>query len=124
MKSYCLILFILLTNCASVSKENTAESVNKLKQNTLTQTDVLVCSNIGGIVKNVCMKGIPVCIQTYKDAGKVCNDGSDCYGDCRIETKFVEEGSTTSGFCNVDDNPCGCFQLVIEGRAQHVLCTD
>lgn len=130
MKITLLILMLcfstILSNASNAGNtdENDANSLNKMKQDALDKIDVLACLNHGGVIKGVCMSGLPTCVQQYLDAGKKCSDSSECAGECRIEHDFVKEKSPAVGYCSADDDPCGCFQVIKSGVAQAALCVD
>jgi len=124
MKVLLLILATLFVGCVPTPEKDMDEPTTDVRQETLSQIDVSACLDKGGVIKNVCMLAVPTCIQSYKDAGKECIDSSDCSGDCRIENEFVVAGAKTAGFCSADNNPCGCYQLVVNGKAEDALCAD
>lgn len=80
------------------------------------------CATIGGNWRPICMMGKPACVVTYKDAGKACSDSSDCSGSCR--TSGAQPGVEARGQCTTNSDPCGCFQLVENGKAGYPLCAD
>jgi len=130
MKITLLILILsFATTIATVSHaseidKSKAEPLNQIKQNALAKIDVLACLNHGGVIKGVCMSGLPTCVQQYLDAGKKCSDSTQCAGECRVEHDFVKKGLPIMGYCSADNDPCGCFQLVKSGIAQATLCVD
>ncbi len=68
----------------------------------------------------------PACVLTFKDAGKACKDGDDCAGDCMAPSSggFAVAGSSVTGVCAVNDDPCGCKQTVEDGKATAAICID
>ncbi|BAJ03234.1 hypothetical protein [Shewanella violacea] len=116
-------LAVLSASAYAIDKSDT-ESLSNMRQAALAKIDVLACLEHGGVVKNVCMMGMPACVQLYMDAGKKCTDSSECAGECRISKDFVDAGVQAVGSCSRDNDPCGCFQLVKSGVADHALCTD
>ena len=124
MKFVLLILIIFINGCAATNEKSMDESMIELRRDALSKIDVLACLDKGGVIQSVCMFGMPSCVEKYMDAGKTCSDNSECAGECRIEDEFVEVGTKTTGFCSADSNPCGCFQLIIDGKAEHALCAD
>ena len=117
-----LVLVILSTGCANTTDNNMEPSKNKIRQDALSKIDILTCLDNGGVIKSVCMLGIPFCIQNHMDAGKACSDSAECSGDCRREDEFVEAGSKAAGVCSADNDPCGCFQIITSGVAQDGIC--
>ena len=88
--------------------------------------DQASCLSNGGEWRPVCRMQQPACVVTFADAGKACTDGDDCSGDCMAKSDggFAQEGSTTPGFCAVNDDPCGCKQTVENGKATAAICID
>ncbi|MFD2168296.1 hypothetical protein ACFSJY_18710 [Thalassotalea euphylliae] len=124
MKFALYILAFIITGCASTSEKSMDEVRQELRLNALSKIDVLACLDSGGVIQSVCMFGAPSCVYRYMDAGKECSDSSECQGDCRIEDEFLEAGTKTTGRCSVDSDPCGCYQLIVNGKAEHGLCSD
>ena len=124
MKFWFFPLAILIHGCAVTAEKSRGESMTELPSNPLSKIDVHACLDKGGVIKNVCMFGLPSCVQKYADAGKTCSDSSDCTGECRIEAGLVEVGTQATGFCSIDSDPCGCFQLIVNGIAKHAVCAD
>jgi hypothetical protein len=82
------------------------------------------CKAYGGNWQPVCLRGNPACVVTFKDAGKSCSDSSECSGRCTVTPGSVPSGTQTRGACTPNSNPCGCFQLVVNGKADFALCVD
>lgn len=80
------------------------------------------CATISGQWRPICMRGMPACVVTYKDAGKSCSDSSECSGRC--QTSGAQPGTETRGQCTTLSDPCGCFQIVENGKAGYPLCAD
>ena len=95
------ITLLILTICFSIIISNAtsagnidkskADSLNTIRQDALAKIDVLACLNHGGVIKGVCMSGLPTCVQLYLDVGKKCSDSAECAGECRIEHDFVKK---------------------------------
>jgi hypothetical protein len=81
------------------------------------------CAMEGGTMQPVCRRQTMQCVIAYSDAGRTCRDGDDCQGDCRAEPN-VANGINMTGRCQADSDPCGCFTLIEDGRAQAGLCVD
>lgn len=65
------------------------------------------------------------CVLKYDDAGKACQDSTDCLGSCQNTDKFVDSGATSqSGQCSVDSSRFGCRQVIEKGVAQPAICVD
>jgi len=82
------------------------------------------CSAISGEWRPICLLGKPACVVTYADAGKSCSDSSECSGRCITSDSGARPGSETRGVCTATSDPCGCFQLVTNGKADYPLCAD
>ena len=84
------------------------------------------CTEKGGEWRPVCRMQQPACVAKFADGGKECSDGDDCAGQClaRSEAGFVQEGKAVTGFCAVNDDPCGCKQTVENGMASAAICID
>ena len=86
--------------------------------------DAEACAAAGGDIRPVCMRGNPMCIVTFPDAGAACTDGADCAnGRCFAEGD-AEMGKQASGVCAPSNDPCGCFTVIEDGVAQPTLCVD
>jgi hypothetical protein len=81
------------------------------------------CATAGGQVRPVCMMQKPMCVISFRDAGKTCSDSSDCSGRCQTEEQVAPMKAAT-GKCTPTNDPCGCFQAVEKGVAQYALCAD
>lgn len=124
MRILLVIIIILITGCATTNDKSMDESIIELRRDALARIDIMACLDRGGVIQSVCMFGVPSCVEKYMDAGKPCSDSTECAGKCRIEDEFVEVGTQTTGFCSADSDPCGCFQLIVKGKAEHALCAD
>lgn len=97
--------------------------VVKEAYNEALSTDPAACKAKNGEIQRVCMLGKPMCVISYKDAGKSCTDSSQCSGRCQTEGGAPPNQPAT-GTCQPTSNPCGCFQLVEKGVAGYPLCAD
>ena len=135
----CLVLAIALAVCAScaVSREPGNDKLDAQAQQQLSRSQTSTsfkwddhagsyeaCQEQGGEVRRVCMFQAPMCVMRYSDADRPCQDGSDCEGKCLYEGDPVEVRTEVSGSCQADDDPCGCFTDVADGRATHTMCVD
>lgn len=88
------------------------------------------CIAAGGSWRPVCMSQTLACVTTYRDAGKKCSDSAGCLGLCLVDEiddcptpdscvirPTPEPGSLVEGKCQIDDDPCGSFIEVRQGRA-------
>ena len=86
---------------------------------------VQACTAKGGAFSQQGMLGCYQCVVTYSDAGKDCQDSSDCQGKCKSTGEFIENGAKNqSGQCASDSSPFGCYQTIEEGVAQPAICVD
>ena len=74
------------------------------------------------------MFGIPACVVPYADAGEACTDSSECEGRCLVDLTNTDAnpavGSSATGICEADTDPCGCWYEVLDGTTQQGLCAD
>ncbi len=107
-----------LAACAPKAVETDAENAVQ----TPTAAD---CAARGGTMQAVGRAQTMQCVVRYADAGKRCTTGSDCAGDCRIEsTPFPEAGAAAVGQCQADSRPFGCHASVENGKARPAICVD
>ncbi len=86
--------------------------------------DPALCRANGGEVRPVCMRGNDYCVVPFSDGGKTCTDGAQCLsGRCFGDGKDDFDAEAT-GTCAANNDPCGCFQLVEDGKATPTLCVD
>ncbi|HOY79266.1 MAG TPA: hypothetical protein PLN33_15730 [Hyphomonadaceae bacterium] len=81
------------------------------------------CTKAGGNVQPVCMMQRPMCVISFRDAGKTCSDSSECGGRCEVDGQ-AEPQKAATGKCTATNDPCGCFQIVEKGVAGYPLCAD
>lgn len=83
------------------------------------------CAANGGKMRPVGRAQTTQCVIAYADAGKPCSTGSDCLGNCRVETApFPEAGRPATGRCQADSQPFGCHATVENGHAGPAICVD
>lgn len=89
-------------------------------------SDEASCKTQGGNWQPVCRMQKPACVTTFSDAGKACTDGSECAGDCMAnpEAPFPTAGTTATGVCATNNDPCGCKQKIEGGKATAAICVD
>ncbi|WP_352337792.1 hypothetical protein [Psychrobacter sp. 16-MNA-CIBAN-0192] len=86
---------------------------------------VQACIAYGGTITKVGRQQCHQCIVTYKDAGKACQDSTNCQGTCERQGEFIAAGTANQvGQCTIDSNPFGCRQLIKKGVAQSAICVD
>ena len=111
----------LATGCFSMKLE-------RERRKALKRIDVEACEAGGGEIRQVCMFGIPACVQIFSDGGKPCRDSSECEGLCSV--RYWEEGNAPKpgqpwvGECEPDNDRCGCSFLVENGLAGQAFCSD
>ncbi len=95
------------------------------------------CLSKGGDWRGVCLVQREQCVIPYSDGGKECSDSSECEGRCLadlttkctesaecIEPKILQPGEEVRGICQRDNDPCGSFIVIKNGRAEPVLHRD
>lgn len=85
--------------------------------------ETAACVARGGNMIPVCLDQAPMCVSPFPDAGRPCDDGDDCIGDCRATTD-ADEGERARGQCQATDYPCGCSINVESGRSEGRFCVD
>ena len=84
------------------------------------------CTNKGGKYSKQGRAGTYRCIVSYADAGKSCQDASDCEGNCNVKQRdFIPAGTpNVEGQCSTNSSPFGCYQSIENGVAQTPICVD
>jgi hypothetical protein len=83
------------------------------------------CVAKGGNWQPEGMAGIPGCVMTSVDAGRVCKDGSECqFKLCTYKGARLEPGSIAYGTCAPTSSHFGCFVSVQNGRVGGEMCVD
>jgi hypothetical protein len=82
------------------------------------------CAAVGGEWKPVCRMQQPACVTTFDDGGKACTDGSQCKSTRCLAAEMGEAGIEATGTCAPNDDPCGCFTLIEDGKTLPGLCAD
>ena len=86
---------------------------------------VQACTAKGGAFSQQGMLGCYQCVVSYTDAGKACQDSTDCQGKCKNTGEFIDANAKNqSGQCASDSSPFGCYQTIEEGVAQPAICVD
>ena len=86
---------------------------------------VQACTAKGGAFLQQGRLGCYQCVVTYIDAGKACQDSTDCQGKCKYTGKFIKSGTKIqSGQCASDSSGFGCYQTIEKGVAQPAICVD
>jgi hypothetical protein len=89
------------------------------------------CDAIGGKIIQVCRTRVERCVIDYPDAGKPCNDFSQCKGGCYMDFEKMcanggdkclgangppNIGEKSSGYCRKNNDPCGNFWKIDGGK--------
>lgn len=83
------------------------------------------CKAKDGKLSKQGVAGIYMCILSYKDAGKACQDSSDCQGQCETKGTYVDYGiANQTGQCSSNSSPFGCMQTIENGVTQPAICID
>ena len=70
---------------------------------------VTSCQAQGGSFIQQGRLGCYSCVLKYDDAGKACQDSTDCLGNCQNTSEFFDSGATNkSGQCSADSSRFGC----------------
>ena len=86
---------------------------------------VQACMAKGGAFLQQGRLGCYQCVVNYSDAGKACQDSTDCQGKCKNTGEFIESGTKNhSGQCASDSSGFGCYQTIEKGVAQPAICVD
>ncbi len=88
-------------------------------------SDPKECSSYGGIIKTVCIAQEKACVVQYTDAGVLCSSSDDCSGRCVYLGKANKQlGDQVQGTCEAANEPCGCWDLVSDGKIIASGCRD
>ena len=86
---------------------------------------VQACEVKGGTFLQQGRLGCYQCVLSYSDAGKVCQDGADCQGQCKNTGEFIDsQANNQTGQCASDSSTFGCYQTIEKGVAQPAICVD
>lgn len=86
------------------------------------------CTTAGGQYEMGGLLGYFRCTMDYADGGKTCSDTSECGGQClatetsKFDPHKIIENQT--GICQMNDNPFGCYEVIVKGVVQPTLCMD
>jgi hypothetical protein len=82
------------------------------------------CAVRGGAWQRVCLAQGLSCVTPTKDGGKACTDGSQCQLGCEDQGNPPRKDGTLVGACRRDDNPCGAFRYLSNGKRAGILNVD
>lgn len=94
-----------------------------------TPQEAKICQEQGGHIKRVGRAQFQKCIIAYADAGKACQDKTDCQGKCILpkaddSRTDIHANNQVFGVCSADNNPFGCYVAVENGKIGRGLCVD
>lgn len=92
----------------------------------ITADSVKECHEQGGKLQREGMMGCYMCVVQYEDAGKTCDDASDCLGECKAKSQqFLNPDLThQTGECASNSSAFGCYQTIKKGIPQPAICVD
>ena len=122
IRAFLAVLALALAACTQASPTPPTQTSGPVKPPIIETQNA--CASYGGEWRPVCRMQKPACVITFKDAGKSCSDSSECSGRCTVQSGSVQAGKETRGTCTANSDPCGCFQLVVNGKADYALCAD
>ncbi|MCE4372357.1 hypothetical protein [Xanthomonas hortorum] len=120
---YAVVCALLLTACSNTPAAKPGAAASAQQPPRAVSADAAECTAKGGQLRPVGRMQTVRCVVPYADAGKTCNDNSDCSGDC-LATSIVPVGTATSGTCRRDSDRFGCRQELVGGMGQAALCID
>ena len=90
----------------------------------MTHAQIATCNARGGRPEQTLM-AVQACVWPTSDAGKSCQNRSDCQGYCQAPWD-AEPGARVAGECSAkaSDHPGGCGNPVKDGIAMGALCID
>lgn len=114
----------LAAGCESLRDHATNARLDRQRAAALAAIDQDACRARGGEIRGFGMFGTPVCAVAFSDAGKACTDKADCEGMCLLNDSDLPEGSPSSGQCQQDDHPDGCWLEIVGGKTAGGWCLD
>lgn len=100
------------------------EILNKNVQNKMTPEQVTQCKKLGGEVTVMGLAQFDMCVINYPDAGKTCQDSSDCMGGCVGEDTTPVDIPNQQGVCHSRNVFFGCHAWIEKGVTQGTMCVD
>jgi putative hemolysin len=83
------------------------------------------CAARGGTMKPVGRMQTLRCAIPYADAGRTCDDKSDCEGQCLADNAVAEPpAGRVTGKCQADNLLFGCLSAIDGGRVTSTICVD
>jgi hypothetical protein len=74
------------------------------------------CGERGGTFRRVCLAGRLQCVMPARDAGKACTDSSQCEHGCVDAGRAPAADGLFIGACRRDNDPCGTFPIISNGK--------
>jgi hypothetical protein len=82
------------------------------------------CRAQGGQYQQLC-RSQSYCVVRYRDAGRPCQDGSQCQGGrCDFHGTPPPDGRRATGACIARTDPCSCTAEVEDGHVIGLLCLE
>jgi hypothetical protein len=121
-KSLCasLMLLLSLTCCAPAGDVEASRG-----HGSQASVSAAACRGSGGIMKPVGRLQTLQCVTRFQDAGRRCNSGRECQGDCQVRAgDEALPGQPVFGVCQPTSERFGCTTSIEDGRAQATICID
>lgn len=124
MKKLILICIVLsLSACISQQQTESFQESDRYKER-MNSKEIKHCKKNGGEVQRAGRMGLPHCVITYADAGKACQDSSECTGRCLLVNSNEPVGARVTGTCQQNNLRFGCYAVVENGVAGPAVCVD
>jgi hypothetical protein len=86
--------------------------------------EVRRCEQNGGKIERRSLgQRFEVCVVPFRDAGSRCTDNSQCEGAC-IADAVSRTRVASTGRCQADNDPYGCFSELVNGKTDELVCVD
>lgn len=82
------------------------------------------CAARGGSWTRVCFHRALRCVMPTPDAGKPCTDSSQCTQACLDVGRAPGADGLVTGACKKDDDPCGYFPYIVQGKRGATVVAD
>jgi len=108
---------LLLLSCHSdfpVRDESAGESFSA--------AEVRRCEQLGGQIEAVGFDA-STCVYPSHDVGKACRDSKDCEWRCDAP-EAASQGQAVTGTCSAQVGRAGCANVVTNGIASGIICSD
>jgi hypothetical protein len=89
------------------------------KTNDIGSPEKAACESEGGSWERAGLANDFICVHTYPDGGKPCQNSEECKGFCIVTSE------TSPPRCKADNNPFSCFSSIENfEKGLGILCTD